>query len=969
MSTLVAWALSFGCAVGWGAFVVPGTVFLPTAGPLGTAIGMAIGAFALGVIAQNYRFMACRSKTAGGAFEFAKMAFGDDHGFVAAWFIVITYFAILWANTTAVVFIIRHLCGPLLQFGFTYSVMGYDVWFGEAAFCSATVLLAALLCVARTDLAIRALVALALLAFGGIVATFAMTVAKTPGPVGAMAPYFSSGAPLPLQILAIIALVPWAFVGFEAVSHSSERFAFPSRRVFGVMACALAAGALSYIMLTFIPAMSPPGGFASWTESVAAGSAAHPVPSAAGAEQAIGPLGTALVIAAMTGAIGTTLIGNTLTLSRIMRAMSENGMLPDGIAKRGRNGRPCRAILIVGCVSAVIPFMGRTIISVIVDINSIGAAIAYGYTSAAAFKFARDERRRGAAAAGAAGVVISAIFLTVLLVPSIFDGAMLSTESYLVLGIWGMLGLIHFRRVFANDTEKRFGRSTVVWGALLALIFSAISAWQFEAARDASRSMLEHIRRARESVSGSGMSGEDADRFVAGELKVIEDGVVRKSAIQAALLAASLALMVNLYSTLRRRETEMERRKIEAEETSRAKNAFLANVSHDMRTPLNAIIGFAGLARTDEGLTRERMRDYAAKIEAAGDSLLRFVDDILELRKLESGTYRLRPAPCDVAALMDGVRDLFATQAAARHLDFHVACDGLEHRRVVCDGQLLKRVVSNLTGNAIKYTPPGGRVSVTLDEGGEAEPGFAAYTFTVSDTGIGMSREFASKVFDAFTREEDAASQADGAGLGMSIARNIVEMMGGTIGLETEKGKGSVFTVKVAMPVAGDEGGAPGGDAGIDAGRTSGSTERGGPPVRSVLVAEDNEINREIVGSLLESRGIRYVMAADGSLAVSTLASSAPGTFDAVLMDMRMPVMNGVEATRAIRAMSDPSLSRIPVIALSADAANDADVDASGAGFDGFVSKPVRIDALLEAITEAMRRREASDEANGQMKG
>ena len=958
LSLLAAWAMSFGCAIGWGAFVVPGTTFLPAAGPVGSVIGLAIGTASMAVIAWNYRYMMSRAPGPGGSFAYARLAFGGDNGFLAAWFVVLTYLAILWANATALVLVARHVAGDALAFGFSYSVLGYKVYFGEAAFCSAAILLGCAICLVPGRLALRALIACALTAVGGVAAIFLYAVLFRGASLAPLSPPFAAEGPVIPQVLRIVALAPWAYVGFEAISHSSHRFSFPARKSFGVMLAALAAGGAVYTMLTLVPAMLLPDGCASWTDVVAQAGVRPGLLSIAAAEKVLGVTGRRLMTASMLAAIGTTLIANLIVVARALRAMAGEGMLPAFFARLSPGGRPLTALVFTALVSAAIPFGGRTIIGSIVDVASIGTASAYAYTSAATFKLARAEGDRASTATGAVGTVLSGLFLVMFFIPNFMAGATLAPESYLVISIWCILGFLHFRHIFINDRENRYGRTTIVWSAMLALIFFASMIWQYETERKTIGSALEEISRNHPRIYASGMTPEEMHGRLMTELQAVARATSNINIVQSGLLILAVAIMLNLYGILRRREAEMEGLKVKAEEMNKTKNAFLASVSHDMRTPLNAILGFATLARMPGNQTPGKIGEYADKISAAGEHLLSYVDDIIELRRIETGKLKPEFAPCDIAGIAGFIRDLFAVQAERKRLRLSVESRAIRNATVLCDEALLRRLTANLVSNAIKYTPAGGHVSATLEQVPSAEPGKAAFVLTVADDGIGMSQEFAAHVFEAFERERGTAlSGVEGFGLGMAIVKHIVDLLGGEISLKTEQGKGSSFTVRLAFePAAQALQAAP--EAALEAAPKAEAGAAGTPAAapRHVLLADDNEINREVAVSLLEANGVKADAVTDGRQAVDAVLAAPPGTFDAVLMDIRMPVLDGLQASREIRALPDAARAAIPIVALTANADAASAAAAAEAGVDALATKPIRIGSLFAAIAEAMEK-------------
>ncbi len=383
-----------------------------------------------------------------------------------------------------------------------------------------------------------------------------------------------------------------------------------------------------------------------------------------------------------------------------------------------------------------------------------------------------------------------------------------------------------------------------------------------------------------------------------------------------------------------------------AHQISAAKSAFLSNMSHDIRTPLNAVIGYAALAGR-EGVTEEQMREYLSGIDTSGRHLLSLIDDILEMSRIENGRMELELAPADFCGIMREIRDLFAPQMAEKGLSFSMDGSRVVHRAVLCDRARLTRVFMNLLSNAYKFTPAGGSVSLTAAER-EDDGRRAVYEFRVKDTGIGMSPEFAERIFTAFERERTSTiSGIQGTGLGMAITKNFVDLMGGGIRIETAPGKGTEFIV--SLPLSHTD--KPGACALSDAPEEKRSPRFDG---RRILLAEDIAVNREIAAMLLTDAGFEVETAENGREAADKVRLSAPGTFDAVLMDVQMPVMDGYEATRAIRALPDPALARIPILALTANAFSEDRQKVLEAGMNGHVAKPVDPDVLLRSLSELL---------------
>jgi len=404
---------------------------------------------------------------------------------------------------------------------------------------------------------------------------------------------------------------------------------------------------------------------------------------------------------------------------------------------------------------------------------------------------------------------------------------------------------------------------------------------------------------------------------------------------------------------LQRKEQEEQRRLQEAldaaEKASHAKTEFLFNMSHDIRTPMNAIIGYTELAE-GEGTTPEQMRDYIHKIDSSSRHLLALINDILEMSRIESGKMTLDPEPCDIARVVDEARTLFTSQMQAKGIDFMAdTSSSVTDRWVLCDKNRLNRVLLNLLSNAYKFTPEGGSVAVELVQEGSAD-GVASFALHVRDTGIGMSPEFAGRLFSPFERERTSTvSGIQGTGLGLSITKSIVDLMGGTIEVATEQGAGTEFVVRTSFPIV-----EPPEQQAQDEPREVVPANFEG---MRLLLVEDNPVNREIATLILSSFGFELEHAENGQVALDKVATSEPGHYDAVLMDIQMPVMDGYAATRAIRALDDEILANVPIVAMTANAFAEDIQAAHSAGMDGHIAKPLEIDKMTATLSEVLHYR------------
>ena len=949
VSPLSAWALSFGSAVGWGAFIMPGTTFIPIAGPLGTAFGMTLGAIAMIFIGVNYHYMVCRYPDDGGTYSYTKNLFGYDHTFLSAWFLSLTYIAIIWANVTALALISRNMFGSFLQFGFYYSIAGFSIYFGEVLFELLVLALLALLCIfsKKITLIIQVLLSF-LLIFGVIFCFIAVTNADSFSRV--FAPAFNSlnSGRLSLgSILSIAALSPWAFIGFESLSHSVREFKFSTRHTIWLMLFAIIAGLVAYILLTFIALPS--------YRLVS-------MPVFFTVKSFAGRTGFALLCAAVIAAILTGIIGNSIAASRLLCALAEDGVLPKTFKNTSDNVVPRNAILLITLVSAVIPFLGRTAIGWIVDVTTIGATIAYAYTSACALKTAFQEKNRFYCVTGILGLSFSLIFSLFLLVPNFWSINALAHESYLILAFWSVVGFLYFRFVFTHDKERRFGKSTVVWIALLFLIFFTSIMWMRQATHKTAENVLSDISTFY--IDEMGSRGIVADKefekttetFLDKKLNIILDALLNNSFVQLVMIVITLAIMFSVYSKMQHREKALEEEKNEEKRANEAKTVFLSNMSHDIRTPMNAIIGYTKLARR-ENVTIEEMRDFLSKIDSSSKHLLALINDVLEMSRIESGKMELELTETNLKSLMEEIRDMFSTQMQSKDILYLIDCQ-LKNPVVLCDQNRLNRVLLNLIGNAYKFTNKGGTISVSLYEKENS-----IYELRVKDNGIGMSKAFAERVFEAFEREQTSTvSGIQGTGLGMAITKSIIDLMGGTISVNTEQGAGTEFVIQLPLQVKKDSTDGKENGSGLSEslsaeidGKSSLENKNIDFSKKRLLLVDDVEVNREIAAMLLEEMGFKVESASNGLEAVEKVSASEPGYFDAILMDIQMPEMNGYEATKKIRELSDKSKSSTPIIAMTANAFEEDKKNAFAAGMNAHVAKPID-EANLRDVLELLLR-------------
>ena len=385
-----------------------------------------------------------------------------------------------------------------------------------------------------------------------------------------------------------------------------------------------------------------------------------------------------------------------------------------------------------------------------------------------------------------------------------------------------------------------------------------------------------------------------------------------------------------------------------AESASKAKSTFLSNMSHDIRTPMNAIIGFATLA-LDDIRDGKKVEDYLSKILSSSKHLLGLINDILDMSRIESGKVVLEEQETDLVTTLQELQSIMEGQAKERKLKLHVDYSNLRDRHVYCDKTRLNQVMFNLLANAVKFTSEGGSIWLTMSQ---LEPTYevedrAIYEIRVKDTGIGIDKAFIKHIFEPFERERTSTvSKIQGTGLGMAITKNIVDMMGGTIEVESQKGVGTEFIIRLELRLQA-EAGAADEEGAKQHGHAEGVAEFAG---KRLLLAEDNELNREIACMLLSKYGFVIDTAENGQEAVDLVAASAPDHYDLVLMDIQMPVMDGHEATRRIRNLEDKELAKVPVVAMTANAFDEDRKAAKECGMNGFISKPINMQEVVQAL-------------------
>jgi signal transduction histidine kinase/CheY-like chemotaxis protein len=386
-----------------------------------------------------------------------------------------------------------------------------------------------------------------------------------------------------------------------------------------------------------------------------------------------------------------------------------------------------------------------------------------------------------------------------------------------------------------------------------------------------------------------------------------------------------------------------------AENANRAKTIFLNNMSHDIRTPMNAIVNFTELAQASVG-NKEQTADYLSKISVSSKHLLSLINDVLDMSRIESGMISLAEETINIAALIEDLQTIIQPAVAEKKQNFSVDFSKIENQNIITDKLRLNQILLNILSNAIKFTNEGGSISLNVSEEEtkteNKQPQTSVYEFRIKDNGIGMSREFQKIIFDSFTRERTSTvSGIQGTGLGMAITKKIVDMLGGTIQVQSEEDHGSEFIVKLPCKISSEK---------------TEQTDKSGPAKdalvqadfsgKRVLLAEDNEMNQMIAVANLENAGFAVEVANDGVEALEKVSTNPAGYYDVILMDIQMPKMDGYEAARRIRALPEPEKASVPIVAVTANAFGEDCEAALKAGMNKHLAKPYDIPQIIQTI-------------------
>ncbi|MBE5957944.1 MAG: amino acid permease [Lachnospiraceae bacterium] len=932
ISPIGAWALSVGATIGWGLVVVLINNYLSVAGPVGSIIGLIIGFFVMLIISFNYYYLMKDSKESGGSYSYIKEYFDYDHGFLIAWFIMLTYLGMFWANLESIPYLLNFFFNNIFHFGFHYNIFGYEVYAVEIIFTLLLLQLIVVICICAKKALINSLIIMCLGIIVSVAICFFLCFVNREPQFSSIEPLFLENHNKFHQILKIAVITPWAYIGFENISHSSKEFTFDNKKTKTIMILSLLTSLLVYVLTIFLSISAYPSRYSNWYEYISDThnlSGIEALPAFYASRYYLGNFGLLLIIIDISCLIITSLFANVITLSRLLYSMAYDKILHPKYYRLNKKRLPVNSILLVGIISSLIPFLGRSALGWIVDLTTISGTIIYGMVSGATLRKARINKDVKYKSLGIIGITITILLAIYLLFSNLVTKSALEPETYFLFAVWSILGFSFFFRILKKDTTKNFGKSTIVWIVLLILVFFTSLVWLSETTMNRTNKVLNQVTEYILSNKNADISS--IQQFISAKITELRFDNLNIFAVFAILFG----IWLNIHILMQNQQKKLETEKIRAEEENKAKSEFLFSMSHDIRTPMNAILGFSNLAK-QSNLSIEEKNKYLEKIDIAGKHMLSLINDILDMSQIESHKLILMPEETNIIDLFNEIYDIFVEQMKDKNINFSIDYSTVNNEWIMCDKNRLLRVVQNLISNSLKFTAEGGFVKVSLKELGTIK-NTVYYSISVVDNGIGMSEEFKENVFGVFERERSSTvSKIQGTGLGLSIVKNIVELMNGTIDLKSKQGEGTEFYIKISFPII---------EKPILINTVNLNSDKEITKKR-VLLVEDNIINQEIANEILTKEGYLVEFAEDGKIALKKVAESSPGYYDIILMDIQMPIMDGYEATKAIRSLNNKQLANIPIIAMSANSMSEDIKRSIDSGMNAHLSKPIDIKQL-----------------------
>ena len=588
LSPLAVWALSVGSAIGWGSLVVTSSSYLSQAGPMGSVIGLLIGFAMMLMVSSHYHFLANRYPDTGGLYNYVKQLFGYDLAFLIAWFMFLIYIAIFWANATSIPLFARYFLQGIFKKGYLYTIFGYEVYLVETLVTLLVMWLVGLLCMKSKKATARIMVIMVLIFTIGITVCFAAAMSGHSRSGMTMSPAFVPDTNVFRQIVRIAFVSPWAFIGFETVSHSAAEYKFKHSSMFRVLVLSVAVTTALYIFVILLSISAYPEGCSSWLDYISRLDEYEGIaglPAFYAANYYLGQTGINILMASLLSLVLSSLIGMLRALSRLCYAVAQDSILPERFAELNEKQIPVNTILLVLLVSLPIPFLGRTAIGWIVDTTTIGATMIYGFVSIAVFKASGQEGVKKNRVISGICLFILVAFAVFLLFPSAFSDYTLATETYVLMAVWSLLGLLYFHRVIRKDHARHFGKAIIVWLALLVFIVLMAMTWAERLNEDRENVIIAEISDYMDGTTAPEILKKEKDEFLAVQLKRLHDADNASVFVIVGLFGLSLVVMLSNYLTMQKWEKKANKERDEAKTIAltdpltgvKSKHAFLLN--------------------------------------------------------------------------------------------------------------------------------------------------------------------------------------------------------------------------------------------------------------------------------------------------------------------------------------------------------------------------------------------------------
>ena len=908
-------AVAFCCIIGWGSFNLAGTIFLPRAGAVGSLIGILIASIIALAVCVSYINLARAYPKADSSYSLIKSIFGIDHAYFLAWSLLLAYLCILWANCAAMAFLGRYLFGSCPLYGISYEVLGHSVYPGDILISVCLLALSAFLITRGNEFAIKVITVLCGVMILAVVVISVLILSATDlnellSPAFAGTSSVSHGG----QILSVVMMAPYLFVGFEVVSHMNTDGKISLMRLFITAGFAIAVSTAMYLVMTLVINSGFPDGFRSWEDYSYMGgtlSSFDEMPAFYGVYRIMGNTGVFLLSVAVICALSSTVLGFMMISARTIRIMSEDHLSVKAFSKVNKKDSPYVAVIFVMLISALVMFVGMRVIGWAVDITTLAICIVYGYISLGSAM--HKDTKISVRICGVFGLVCSIGIFLLMTLPNSIVGENLMKGDYLIFSIWCLTGLVCYRYVLGLDKGERLGHSMMMWLMFFFLFFYSTNMWTHN-------QMLEDLQ---------GVS----------DVNEISSILMTDNLIRSLVVIIVLILLFELFTFMLKREKDLGRKVFREEERNRMRATLLSNMSHDIRTPMNAILGFADLALQDTSDT-EKMVEYLEKIRVSGSHLLSLINDVLEMTRLENGDMELKAEHVNLPELVTHIKETTAGGATAKQLNIETDIHQLEDENVVCDRSRLSHILLFALSNAIDNTPDGGKVSIGVMQLSHEEKGKGIYEFYIRDNGSWISTEILEKISETSMGSLLEETSAQNMAFGLAVTKKIIEVMGGHIEAEVMQGAGNVVHITMEFDISPKNIKKEDEDRAINL------------EGKRALIVDDIMINRQIAAAMLAMYGMETEEAKDGVEAVERVVNSLPGHYDVVLMDIQMPEIDGFQAAKAIREMDDPINAAVPIFAMTANVFDEDKEKAFESGMDGFIPKPVDREYLIGVLAD-----------------